>query len=138
MHAGDRAHEHPLLVESVERGVLHGDEVLGALHEVLVDALLAHLVVALDGGREGGRIHIDELGQLLQGVGLVHAGAALGDGVQHVGVDADEAGHQPILGGGDLPREGAVGHGGRRDHLLHLVHGEQRLVHVAHAGLVHL
>ena len=65
VHTGDGAHEHPLLVESIERRVLHGDEVLGALHEVLVNTLLAHLVVPLDSGREGSRIHVDELGQLL-------------------------------------------------------------------------
>ena len=86
---------------AVERRVLDGEHAVGTLAEVLVDALLGQLVVALDRGAELLHRHAHLLGELLDGVGL-NAGVGCHGLVEHglrdVGVAAvGTAGHLVVV-----------------------------------------
>ena len=66
-----------MATHAVEGRVLHGHQPLGCLAEVLVGALGAQLVVALDRGDQVLGVHTELLGELLDGVGLVGGDEAL-------------------------------------------------------------
>ena len=77
VHAEHDGRQADVATHTVEGRVLHGHQPLGCLAEVLVGALGAQLVVALDRGDQVLGVHTELLGELLDGVGLVGGDEAL-------------------------------------------------------------
>ena len=112
-HAGAQGGDANVLASAPERSLLDLLEILRVLAEVLVEAGVDELVVALDAGNQGIGGNLDLLGELLEGIGAVQVDEALddlvtgSDGAVHL-----DLGHPLLDGVGGSGVEAHLRHGG--------------------------
>ena len=112
-HTSAQGGDADVLAGAPERSLLDLLEVLRVLAEVLVEAGIDELVVALDAGNQGVGGNLDLLGELLEGVGAVQVDEALDDLVaRRDGAVHLNLGHPLLHGVGGSGLEAHLGNGG--------------------------